>query len=101
MNIEYKCINDVPSKIKLHILELNIKFIKRQLKYTFIDYPKYPETYDNIVCKKKNGSFIIYGKLINDINLTELKLIQYSNCFIDENNLVIKNRWGDDDCIGA
>ncbi len=105
MIIEYKLLNDVPPNIKLHILELNIKFIKRQLRYNhFIDYPKYPETYGNITVRKKNGSFIIYGKLtnlnIND-NTSPLRLQTCTDCFIDENGIVLKNRWGDDDCIGA
>lgn len=106
MIIEYKSMNDVPSDVKLHILELNIKFIKRQLRYnSFInDYPKYPETYENITIRKKNSSFIIYGKLDN-LNITDntspIRLQTCTNCFIDENGLVLKNRWGDDDCIGA
>lgn len=106
MIIEYKSMNDVPSDIKLHILELNIKFIKRQLRGNiFMNYPKYPETYNNITVKKKNGSFIVYGNLdnlnITDNNTTELKLQRCTNCYIDENGLVLKNRWGDEDCIGA
>lgn len=104
-NIEYKSINDVPNYIKLHILKLNIKFIETCNRFSVNLYPKYPEAYDNIIYKKKNGNFIIYGelyqsKLIDITNVKEIKLIEYSECFID-NDKVLKNRYGDDDCIGA
>ena len=42
--IKTDSIDNLNIELKLHILELNIAFAKREASY-----PKYPETYDNIV----------------------------------------------------
>ena len=94
--IKTDSIDNINIELKLHILELNIAFAKREASY-----PKYPETYGNIVEEIKPGNYVIYGSLSCDINnITYLQLFKLANCFVDKNGYIIKNRWGDDDAIG-
>lgn len=93
--IKTDSIDNLNIELKLHILELNIAFAKREASY-----PKYPETYDNIVEEIKPSNYVIYGSLPCDTNnITYLQLLKFANCFVDKNGYVIKNRWGDDDNI--
>ena len=93
--IKTDSIDNLNIELKLHILELNIAFAKKNASY-----PKYPETYDNIVEEIKPGNYVIYGSLQCDTNnITYLQLLKFANCFVDKNGYVIKNRWGDDDNI--
>ena len=93
--IKTDSIDNLNIELKLHILELNIAFAKKTASY-----PKYPETYDNIVEEIKPGNYVIYGSLPCDTNnITYLQLLKFANCFVDKNGYVIKNRWGDDDNI--
>lgn len=93
--IKTDSIDNINTKLKLHILELNIAFAKK-----WALYPKYPETYGNIVEEIKPGKYVIYGSLPCDTNnITYLQLVKLANCFVDKNGYVIKNRWGDDDNI--
>lgn len=95
-NIKVDSIDNLNEELKLHILELNIAFAKRNASY-----PKYPETYGNIVEETKPNNYVIYGSLPCDCdNITYLRLFQLANCFVDKNGYVIKNSWGDDDAIG-
>ena len=57
--IKTDSIDNLNIELKLHILELNIAFAKREASY-----PKYPETYDNIVEEIKPGNYVIYGSLL-------------------------------------
>ncbi len=96
--IQQKDMDEIPNYIKIHILKLNIAFAERNRSY-----PKYPETYGNICIMNKDNTYTIYGELPITINYEKSLYIQLGmkcNCFIDDNGLVIKNRWGDDDCIG-
>ena len=94
--IKTDSIDNINTELKLHILELNIAFAKKTASY-----PKYPETYGNIVEEMKPGNYVIYGSLPRDTNnITYLQLLKFANCFVDKNGYVIKNRWGDDDAIG-
>lgn len=94
-NIKVDSIDNLNEELKLHILKLNIAFAKRNASY-----PKYPETYCNIVEEVKPGNYVIYGSLPCDTNnITYSRLLRVANCFVDKNGYVIKNRWGDDDKI--
>ena len=93
--IKTDSIDNINTELKIHILELNIAFAKRNASY-----PKYPETYGNIVKEIKPNNYLIYGSLPCDTNnITYLQLLKFANCFVDKNGYVIKNRWGDDDNI--
>lgn len=97
--IEQKDMDELYNFIKIHILELNISFAKRNKSY-----PKDPDTYGNVCIMNKDNTYTIYGELPIFINYEKSiysQLLRKCDCFIDENGLVIKNRWGDDDCIGA
>lgn len=48
-------IDNLNVELKLHILELNIAFAKKTASY-----PKYPETYGNIVEEMKHGNYVIW-----------------------------------------
>ena len=94
-NIKVDSIYNINIELKLHILELNIAFAKKTASY-----PKYPETYGNIVEEIKPGNYVIYGSLPCDTNnITYLQLLKVANCFVDKNGYIIKNRWGYDDKI--
>lgn len=94
-NTKVESIDNLNIELKRHILELNIAFAKRNASY-----PKYPETYSNIVEETKPGNYVIYGSLpCDNDNITYSRLFKLANCFIDKNGYVIKNRWGDDDII--
>ena len=49
-------IDNLDSELKLHILELNIALTKKAGSY-----PKYPETYNNIIVETDNNNYILYG----------------------------------------
>lgn len=88
-------IDNLDSELKLHILELNIAFAKRAGSY-----PKYPETYNNIIFETDNSNYILYGSLRGGTaKMTYLRLTQLAECLISKDGYVITNRYGDDDLI--
>lgn len=88
-------IDNLDSEIKLHILELNIAFAKK-----YGSYPKYPETYNNIIVETDNNNYILYGSLRGSTaKMTYLRLTQLAECLISKDGYIIKNRYGDDDLI--
>lgn len=92
-------IDELNNELKLHILELNISFVKKHKSFSsYSPYPKYPETYDNIVFEISYNKYIIYGQLqLDTSNITYSQLLRFANCLIDKNGHVIKNRYGDID----
>ena len=77
--IKTDSIDNLNIELKLHILELNIAFAKREALY-----PKYPETYDNIVEEIKPGNYVIYGSLpcdTNNITYLHEDIIKLSNTY--------------------
>ena len=70
--IKTDSIDNLNIELKLHILELNIAFAKREASY-----PKYPETYDNIVEEIKPFD---HTKAIEF-----LKMFGYDETFYDDN----------------
>lgn len=96
--IKTDSIDNINIELKRHILELNIRFAKRNNRSNYISYIKYPETYTNIVEEISNNNYVIYGSLLCNIsNITYYQLMKAANCFINKDGYVIKNRYGDED----
>lgn len=99
--VVYKTIDELDEKDKQHIIDLNVAFRS--------DAPKNLNDYRHIVKEEVENNFItniiIYenkdfsNKDLQGIPMSYRNMLRVSDCFINHNGWIEKNRYGDEDVI--